>query len=73
MQYGVPLDTSLHFMYYREDLVETLSDAANADLYSSIANEVFGKSLTPNADPSTWTWEDAIATAAFFTQEYNPN
>ena len=73
MQYGVPLDTSLHFMYYREDLVETLSDAANADLYASIANEVLGKTLAPNPDPSTWTWDDAIATAAFFTQEYNPD
>jgi multiple sugar transport system substrate-binding protein len=72
-QYGVPLDTSLHFMYYREDLVATLSDEANAALYSSIAQEVLGKSLTPNADPSTWDWDDAIATAAFFTQEYNPN
>lgn len=73
MQYGVPLDTSLHFMYYREDLVETLSDAANADLYASIANEVLGKTLAPNPDPATWTWDDAIATAAFFTQEYNPD
>lgn len=72
-QYGVPLDTSLHFMYYREDLVETLSDEANAALYSSIANEVLGKTMTPNADPATWTWDDAIATAAFFTQEYNPD
>ena len=73
MQYGVPLDTSLHFMYYREDLVETLSDAANADLYASIANEVLGKTLAPNPDPATWNWDDAIATAAFFTQEYNPD
>lgn len=73
IQYGVPLDTSLHFMYYREDLVETLSDTANADLYASIANEVLGKSLAPNPDPATWTWDDAIATAAFFTQEYNPD
>lgn len=73
VQYGVPLDTSLHYMYYREDLVETLSDPANAALYTSIANEVLGKSLTPNTDPSTWNWDDALATAAFFTEEYNPD
>lgn len=72
-QYGIPLDTSLHFMYYREDLVETLADEANAALYSSIANEVLGKDLSPNPDPSTWNWDDAIATAAFFTKEYNPD
>ena len=72
-QYGVPLDTSLHYMYYREDLVETLSDSANAELYASISQEVLGESRTPNTDPATWTWEDAIATAAFFTQEYNPD
>ena len=71
-QYGVPLDTSLHYMYFREDLVATLSDAANAKLYASISNTVLGKSLTPNTDPSTWTWDDALATAAFFTKQYNP-
>lgn len=73
VQYGVPLDTSLHYMYYREDLVETLADPANAALYSSIASEVLGKSLTPNTDPATWAWDDALATAAFFTQSYNPD
>ena len=73
VQYGVPLDTSLHYMYFREDLVETLADPANAALYSSIANEVLGKSLTPNTDPATWTWDDALATAAFFTKQYNPD
>jgi multiple sugar transport system substrate-binding protein len=73
LQYGVPLDTSLHYMYFREDLVETLADPANAALYSSIANEVLGKSLTPNTDPATWNWDDALATAAFFTQQYNPD
>lgn len=73
VQFGVPLDTSLHYMYYREDLVETLADPANAALYSSIANQVLGKSLTPNTDPATWTWDDALATAAFFTKQYNPD
>lgn len=73
VQYGVPLDTSLHYMYFREDLVNTLSTPANAALYQSISNTVLGKSLSPNTDPSTWTWDDALATAAFFTQKYNPD
>lgn len=69
-QMALPLDTSLHFMYYRKDLIPTIT--ANADKYSSIAKQVLGKDLKPNANPATWTWDDAIATAAFFTQKYNP-
>jgi multiple sugar transport system substrate-binding protein len=69
-QKALPLDTSLHFMYYRKDLVASLS--ANAAKYTSIAKEVLGKDLKPNSDPSTWSWDDALATAAFFTQKYNP-
>lgn len=70
-QLALPLDTSLHFLYYRKDLVGTLS--ANAAKYSAIAKTVLGKDLKPNADPNTWTWDDALATAAFFTQKYNPD
>jgi multiple sugar transport system substrate-binding protein len=70
-QKALPLDTSLHFMYYRKDLVASLS--ANAAKYTSIAKEVLGKDLKPNSDPSTWSWDDALATAAFFTQKYNPD
>ena len=69
-QKALPLDTSLHFMYYRKDLIASLS--ANAAKYTSIAKEVLGKDLKPNSDPSTWTWDDALGTAAFFTQKYNP-
>ncbi len=69
-QKALPLDTSLHFMYYRKDLIASLS--ANAAKYTSIAKEVLGKDLKPNSDPSTWSWDDALATAAFFTQKYNP-
>jgi len=69
-QLALPLDTSLHFLYYRKDLVGTL--AANAEKYSAIAKTVLGKDLKPNANPDTWTWDDALATAAFFTQKYNP-
>ncbi len=70
-QMALPLDTSLHFLYYRKDLISTLS--ANAAKYTTIAKEVLGKNLQPNTNPSTWTWDDALATAAFFTQKYNPN
>ena len=70
-QKALPLDTSLHFMYYRTDLIDSLS--ANAAKYSSIAQEVLGKDLKPNTNPATWTWDDALATAAFFTQKYNPD
>ena len=70
-QKALPLDTSLHFMYYRKDLVASLS--ANAAKYTSVAKEVLGKDLKPNSDPSTWSWDDALATAAFFTQKYNPD
>jgi multiple sugar transport system substrate-binding protein len=69
-QKALPLDTSLHFMYYRTDLINSLP--ANAAKYSSIAKEVLGKDLKPNTNPATWTWDDALATAAFFTQKYNP-
>lgn len=71
-QKALPLDTSLHFMYYRTDLVASLATAANATKYSTIAKTVLGKDLKPNTNPATWTWDDALATAAFFTQQYNP-
>ena len=70
-QKALPLDTSLHFMYYRKDLIASLS--ANAAKYASIAKEVLGKDLKPNTNPATWSWDDALATAAFFTQKYNPD
>ena len=69
-QKALPLDTSLHFMYYRKDLVSSLT--ANAAKYTSIAKTVLGKDLKPNTNPATWNWDDALATAAFFTQKYNP-
>jgi multiple sugar transport system substrate-binding protein len=69
---ALPLDTSLHFMYYRTDLVSSLSSAANTAKYKQISKTVLGKELMPNTDPETWNWDDALATAAFFTQKYNP-
>jgi len=71
-QMALPLDTSLHFMYYRTDLVSSLSSAANTAKYKEISKTVLGKELMPNTDPETWNWDDALATAAFFTQKYNP-
>ena len=71
-QMALPLDTSLHFMYYRTDLVSSLSSAANTAKYKQISKTVLGKELMPNTDPETWNWDDALATAAFFTQKYNP-
>lgn len=72
-QYALPLDTSLHFLYYRKDLVDALlADKAAASTFSAIAQKVVGKALTPK-DPSTWTWDDALATSAYFSKKYNPN
>lgn len=72
-QMALPLDTSLHFMYYRTDLVQSLSSAANTAKYKAISKEVLGKELSPKTNPEKWNWDDALATAAFFTQKYNPD
>jgi multiple sugar transport system substrate-binding protein len=71
-QYGVPTDLSLHFMYYRKDLIDALlkDDAAKAT-YAQIAQKYLGKSLAPK-DPDTWTWDDWAATALYFTKSINP-
>jgi multiple sugar transport system substrate-binding protein len=72
-QYGVPTDLSLHFMYYRKDLLDRLlSDAAWKKKYSDVAKEKLGKALEPK-DPDTWNWDDYEATALFFTKSINPD
>jgi multiple sugar transport system substrate-binding protein len=72
-QYGVPTDLSLHFMYYRQDLIDRLlSDDAWKAKYTAIAKEKMGKDLGPK-DPDQWTWDDFEATAYFFTKEINPD
>ncbi|KKX33204.1 sugar ABC transporter substrate-binding protein [Rhizobium sp. LC145] len=70
-QYGVPTDLSLHFMYYRKDLIEALmaDDAAKAK-YAEIAKEHLEKELQPK-DPDQWTWEDWAATALYFSKQVN--
>ena len=72
-QYGVPTDLSLHFMYYRDDLIEALlSDEAAAKVYGDISEEYVGKRLAPK-DPDDWTWDDYAATALYFTKSVNPD
>lgn len=72
-QYGVPTDLSLHFMYYRKDLIDQLlSDPAAQERYGQIAQEHLGEALTPKA-PDEWTWRDWAATALYFTQAVNPD
>ena len=72
-QFGVPTDLSLHFMYYRKDLVEALlkDDAAKAR-FTEISEKHLGKKLEPKT-PDEWTWDDYAATALYFTQAVNPD
>nr|WP_236016171.1 extracellular solute-binding protein [Brucella endophytica] len=71
-QYGVPTDLSLHFMYYRKDLIDKLmSDSAAKAKYAEIAQKFLGKSLQPK-DPDAWTWDDWAATALYFSKSVNP-
>ena len=72
-QYGVPTDLSLHFMYYRSDLIDALlADEAAQARYGEIAQEYLGETLSPKA-PDDWTWQDWAATALYFTQAVNPD
>jgi multiple sugar transport system substrate-binding protein len=69
--YGLPMDVSNHFMYYRKDLIKKLlSDAAWQAKYKQISKQVTGKELSPK-DPKDWNWDDFIAASAFFTKKYN--
>lgn len=72
-QFGVPTDLSLHFMYYRQDILDDLmgDDAAKAR-YAEIAKEYLGKEMTPK-DPDEWDWQDYAATALYFTKSINPD
>ncbi len=72
-QYGVPTDLSLHFMYYRKDLIDALiADEAAKATYGEISQKYLGKTLAPKA-PEEWTWEDWAATALYFTKAVNPD
>ncbi|CAN7603539.1 extracellular solute-binding protein [Rhizobium sp. LjRoot258] len=70
-QYGVPTDLSLHFMYYRKDLVDALmKDEAAKKTYGEIARKYLGKELQPK-DPDSWTWDDWAATSLYFSKQVN--
>ena len=72
-QYGVPTDLSLHFLYYRQDLIDALlADEAARARYSEIALEHLGQAMDPKA-PADWMWEDFVATALYFSQSVNPD
>ncbi|HEV7320489.1 MAG TPA: extracellular solute-binding protein [Ensifer sp.] len=72
-QFGVPTDLSLHFLYYRTDLIDALmkDDAAKAK-FAEISEKHLGKKLEPKT-PDEWTWDDFAATALYFTQAVNPD
>jgi multiple sugar transport system substrate-binding protein len=68
---AVPMDVSNHFLFYRSDLIEQLlSDAAWQKKYKEVSKQVVGQELAPK-DPKEWSWDDFVATAAFFSKEYN--
>jgi multiple sugar transport system substrate-binding protein len=69
--YGVPTDISLHFTYYRKDLIdELLKNPDWQKAYTALAQSKLGKPLAAMA-PADWTWDDYVATALFFTQSLN--
>lgn len=71
-QYGVPTDLSLHFMYYRKDLMaQLLSDDAAKAKYAEISKKYLGEAMQPK-DPDQWTWNDWAATALYFSKSVNP-
>ncbi|MGJ8453700.1 ABC transporter substrate-binding protein [Pseudothermotoga sp. U03pept] len=71
--YGLPLDVSNHFLYYRRDLLDRLmSDPAWIKRYEELSVKYLGKKLSPKR-PEEWTWDDYKAVALFFTKKYNPD
>jgi multiple sugar transport system substrate-binding protein len=67
-QYGIPLDPSVHMVFYRKDLIDgMLQDKAT---FEKVSQQVLGKAMDPKS-PDQWTWDDYIASAAYFTQQYN--
>jgi multiple sugar transport system substrate-binding protein len=72
-QYGLPLDVSNHFLYYRTDLIEQLlEDAEWQDRYREISEAVLGEARDPVA-PEEWDVDDYLAASAFFSQSENPD
>ncbi len=72
-QYGVPTDLSLHFLYYRSDLIDALmADEAARTRYGDISEQYLGERLEPK-NPDDWTWRDFVANALYFSQSVNPD
>ena len=71
-QYGVPTDLSLHFLYYRNDLIKALmADSAAKALYGDISEKWLGTRLEPK-NPEEWSWQDFAANALYFSKSVNP-
>jgi len=71
MLYGIPMDVSNHFLYYRKDLIsKLLTDSTWKTKYEELSKKYLGISLSPKS-PDKWTWLDYKATAIFFTKKYN--
>lgn len=71
--YGLPLDVSNHFLYYRKDLMEKLlTDPTWKSKYEELSQKYLGSKRSPKK-PEEWDWEDYKATAIFFTKKYNPD
>jgi len=69
--YGVPTDISVHFLYYRTDLIDRLlKDTAWHKEYATLAQAKLGRAMVPKA-PADWTWDDFVATSLFFTKTLN--
>ncbi|WP_368517424.1 extracellular solute-binding protein [Rhizobium sp.] len=70
-QYGVPTDLSLHFIYYRKDLIDALiADPDAKAKYAEISKKYLGKELAPK-QPDDWTWDDWAATSLYFSKQVN--
>lgn len=73
MLYGLPLDVSNHFLYYREDLLnELLTNEEWKERYAELSEKYVGVRLSPKT-PEKWDWNDYKAMAIFFTKKYNPD
>ncbi len=72
-QYGVPTDLSMHFLFFRSDLMEELMGDEDAKAtYAAISEEYLGTAMEPVA-PDEMTWEDFAATALYFSRSVNPD
>lgn len=70
--YGLPLDVSNHFLYYRKDLLDKLlTDPSWKTKYEELSEKYLGVRMSPKK-PEEWNWDDYKAMAIFFTKKYNP-